>query len=169
MQVSCKSITLHQNTDPKIRLLSKYFKTISREKLQLFFFFFSLRLTVTTFTQLVNKILELVFWSMAGKLYFSNSHLEVIHKMLKVKKKKKGKKQNQLQSWQNEISYKAGKMKLVDHLRRKRHSKIESLSLTCSLWQSGRHKPSSFWQMWRVTLEQSPAISALSEVNRLYV
>lgn len=43
---------------------------------------------------------------MAGKLYFSDSHLEVIHKMLKVKKKKKkGKKQNQLQSWQNEISY----------------------------------------------------------------
>ena len=41
---------------------------------------------------------------MAGKLYFSDSHLEVIHKMLKVKKKK-GKKQNQLQSWQNEISY----------------------------------------------------------------
>lgn len=103
LQVSCKSITLHQNTDPKIRLLSKYFKTISREKLQLFFFFFSLRLTVTTFTQHVNKNLELVFWSMAGKLYFTDSHLEVIHKMLNVKKKSK--KQNQLQSWQNEVIY----------------------------------------------------------------
>lgn len=100
LQVSCKSITLHQNTDPKIRLLSKYFKTISREKLQLFFFF-SLRLTVTTFTQHVNKNLELVFWSMAGKLYFTDSHLEVIHKMLNVKEKAR-----------NKISYKAGKMKL---------------------------------------------------------
>ena len=42
---------------------------------------------------------------MAGKLYFSDSHLEVIHKMLKVKKKKK--------KARNKISYKAGKMKLA--------------------------------------------------------
>ena len=41
---------------------------------------------------------------MAGKLYFSDSHLEVIHKMLKLKKKKKAR---------NKISYKAGKMKLA--------------------------------------------------------
>ena len=91
---------LHQNTDPKIRCLSKYFKTISREKLQLFFFF--LRLTVTTLTQLINKNLELVFLNIAGKLYFSDSHSEVIHKMLNVKKKKKAR---------QKISYKAGKMK----------------------------------------------------------
>ena len=87
LQVCCKSIMLHQNTDPKIRCLSKYFKTISREKLQLFFFF--LRLTVTTLTQLINKNLELVFLSIAGKLYFSDSHSEVIHKMHNVKKKKR--------------------------------------------------------------------------------
>ena len=99
LQVSCKSVILYQNTDPKIRLLRNYFKTRSREKLQLSFF---LRLVVTTFTPLVNNNWELVLWSMAEKLDFLDLNLQAIHKILNVKKANK---KHQLQGGQNEIGH----------------------------------------------------------------
>lgn len=76
----------------KIRLLSKYFKTVSSKKPRLSF---ALRFPATIFTPLMSNDLELVFGSMAEKLDTSDSYSEVSHKIFNVKRQRK---KNQLQS-----------------------------------------------------------------------